>query len=542
MSEETTFWAEQYADKVAKREKFTYLDRKIPAPKKWSVKSSSSLSGVLHIGRLSDVIRGEAVYRALKEIGFPAEFIYVTEDMDPLRSVPEGVPKDFINYIGHPVSDIPDPEGNFKSYAEKFTNEFLEVFTSFLEFEPKVHSMRDEYGKGNFTDSIITLVENADKARAIIEKVQGNSPKSWSPWKPICDKCGQLQTTDITGFENGKISYACRDYSFEKHTAKGCGYEGNSDLKKANGKLVWKSEWAAQWKRWNVCAEGAGKEYNAPNSSFFVNAKICEEILDFPRPLPVFYEHLLIGGRKMSASVGNVVYPAEWKEVSRPETLKLLYMKRIDKSRSFSWTDIPLLESELDSVAKAHFSKEGGKQTPQNKSLYTYSRIKGREIVEVPADYALVSALVQLFPDEKGVLGILKDMAHLTGKENREELSSLRERISFARAWVEKYLPAEQKLSFAEKIPEEANELILEAKPALIKLAEQLPKAESAEDAQNAVFESAKETGVSPRAFFKLLYFSLIGRERGPKMGSLIIALGKEKSLKRIKELADFKA
>ena len=98
--EESLFWADQIARKIIERKKFFFTEEKTPKLKNWAVKSSSSLSGVLHIGRLSDLIRSEAVFRALKEQGFPSEFIYVTEDMDPLRKIPKGVPSNFEKYIG----------------------------------------------------------------------------------------------------------------------------------------------------------------------------------------------------------------------------------------------------------------------------------------------------------------------------------------------------------------------------------------------------------------------------------------------------------
>jgi lysyl-tRNA synthetase class 1 len=337
---EWIFWADEIAQKIINRKKFHFTEEKIPKIKKWSVKSSSSLSGVLHIGRLSDIIRGEAEARALEEKGQKVDFIYVTEDMDPLRKIPKGVPENFEEFIGFPVSDVPDPKGCHKSYAEHFTAEFLDVFKDFLLIEPEVYSMRKEYKKGNFTESAIKLVKNSEKVKEIIERVQGSKTKdNWSVWKPICEKCGNLQTTAITKVEKTKIQYKCIDYAFEKFTAKGCGHEGVSDLKKANGKLVWKSEWAAQWKRWNVCSEGAGKEYESKNSAFWVNAEIAEKVLGFPFPEPIFYEHLIIGGVKMSASIGNVIYPSDWLKVSRPETLKYLYMKRLMKTRSFEWKD-----------------------------------------------------------------------------------------------------------------------------------------------------------------------------------------------------------
>jgi lysyl-tRNA synthetase class 1 len=43
---------------------------------------------------------------------------------------------------------------------------------------------------------------------------------------------------------------------------------------------------------------------------------------------------------------------------------------------------------------------------------------------------------------------------------------------------------------------------------------------------QTAIFSKAKENGVEPKNFFKLIYTILIDSERGPKLGSYIVDLG----------------
>ncbi len=180
--EHIKFWADSLAEKITKREKVNFKKQPKKKKKKWTVKCSSSLSGVLHIGRLSDVIRGEAAYRSLKEIGFPAELIYVTEDMDPLRSIPKGVPKSFEQYIGFSVSDVPDPDGCHSSYSNHFKSFFLSTFEQFLEYDLTVYSMRDEYKKGSFTEAISILVKNTDKVREIINKFKEQPlGKDWTP-------------------------------------------------------------------------------------------------------------------------------------------------------------------------------------------------------------------------------------------------------------------------------------------------------------------------------------------------------------------------
>jgi len=527
MAEDHVFWAEKIASEVKNRKKFRFTDASLPKPKSWAVKSSSSLSGVLHIGRLSDLIRSEAVSRALEKQGFKQDFIYVTEDMDPLRKVPKGIPNSFEEYIGMPVSDVPDPFGCHKSYAEHFVSAFFEVLENFLFLKPKLLSMREEYKKGLFKDSAKTLLENTEKVRNIIESKQDSKlDQNWSPWKPICEKCGKIQTTALTGVDNLKVSYKCQDYAFEKHLAKGCGFEGQSDLGKGNGKLVWKSEWAAQWKVWAVCSEGAGKEYESKNSAFWVNAEICEKVLNFPMPAPIFYEHLMIDGKKMSASLGNVVYPKDWKEVARPEALKYLYMKRINKARSFSWAEVPSLELELDRAVSSGTSQ-----------LVPYSTIKGRNLVPMPVDYSTIAALVPLFKDDKVLLEKISSAGLLPAKLSAGQKSSLKERIAMARTWVEKHAPEGFKLVFLKSLSAEIKKSMDAGAGKLLPvLAEKLASLDSADSIQQEIFETAKASNVKPKQLFKAIYLALTGKESGPRAGLLILAFGKENCLGRFKE------
>ena len=79
-------------------------------------------SGLPHIGSLSDAARSFAVTLALKEQGFNSELIAFADDKDGLRKVPFGMPKPLKEYLGHPVTDIPDLNDCHKSYGEHMTS------------------------------------------------------------------------------------------------------------------------------------------------------------------------------------------------------------------------------------------------------------------------------------------------------------------------------------------------------------------------------------------------------------------------------------
>ncbi len=527
MNEKSTFWADSIAKEITERKRYRYLNKEIEQPKIFIVKSSASISGVLHIGRLSDTIRGEVVVKSLKDLNYNAKLIWVAEDMDPLRKIPSGVPESYKEYIGMPVSDVPDPWGCHKTYAEHHKEEYFKVLHEFLMFDVEKYSMREEYKKGNFNKFIKLLLEKIELLKKIQNKYRKNPlPEGWSPFIPICENCGKIITPRVIEIENGKIHYICKDYSFEKYTAKGCNYEGFADPMKGNGKLMWKSEWAAQWVRWNVCAEGAGKEYQVPGSAFWINAEIVEKIFDYPSPVPIFYEHLLIDDQKMSASIGNVVYPKQWLEVARPEVLRYIYCKKIMKTRSFSWKNLPLIYDEFDECAKVyHGIKKGGNEKEEKhlKRLYEMSQTKGI-LPYIPVSYSYSSLIGQIFKDEKEIINSLRRTGHW-----KEELKKyILERVKHATTWAKKYAPEEYKIKINDQVDKKVIEKLSEkCKNTLKELGEELVnlKEENEEKIKELFQEIIKKHEINAREFFQGFYLSIMNKERGPRASTLIISL-----------------
>jgi lysyl-tRNA synthetase class 1 len=435
--EDTLFWADQKAKEILERRRFRYVEREIEPFDEYVVKTSASISGVLHIGRLSDSIRGEAVCRALLDRGVEAKLIWVAEDMDPLRKVPRGVPGELEEHIGAPVTSVPDPWGCHSSFAEHHVSEYFEVLEDFLSLDFERYSMREEYRRGSFRPFISRMFERIDEVRRIQGKYR-ELPDNWSPWVPICRECGKIITPRVVGFEGRRLVYRCEDYTFEGSLARGCGYEGEADPLRDEGKLLWKGEWAAQWARWRGASEGAGKEYVVPTSAWWVNAELSERVLEFPMPVPIFYEHLMIDGRKMSASLGNVVYPREWLEVAPPQLLRFFYNKKLMKTRSFSWSYLPNLYDDYDRHAREYFSpKEEGRRGRHMRRLYEISQLGSPE-PPVGVSFSHLAALARVFSRVEDILESLKRSGHEV--EPRELLER---RARHAMAWVAKHASEE---------------------------------------------------------------------------------------------------
>ncbi len=60
---------------------------------------------------------------------------------------------------------------------------------------------------------------------------------------------------------------------------------------------------------------------------------------------------------------------------------------------------------------------------------------------------------------------------------------------------------------------------------------------EDAEAVQALVFDVARAHEAEPRVLFRAIYRGLIGQDRGPRLGSFLLALGQAESAKALRGL-----
>ena len=86
--------------------------------------SGISPSGTIHLGNLRELITVHLVCEELRARGHDVEHIHSWDDFDRFRKVPVGVPDSFAQHVGKPICDIPDPGGEYDSYASRHIAEF----------------------------------------------------------------------------------------------------------------------------------------------------------------------------------------------------------------------------------------------------------------------------------------------------------------------------------------------------------------------------------------------------------------------------------
>jgi lysyl-tRNA synthetase class 1 len=510
-------WYDKMARRVVNREQ--KLGRSLD---KVRTEMGLGASGFPHIGSLGDAARSYAVTLALKEMGFNSEMVAFCDDKDGLRKVPVGLPASLNKYLCFPVSSIPDPFGCHESYGKHMSSLLLDSLDK-CGIQYHYFSAKEVYDKGLLLDEIRTILMNAEKVGEIVkEEVGQDRYTEVLPFFPVCENCGRIYTTKAYKFEpkTDNVLYKCEGLEIRGEFVAGCGHESEADINKGEGKLTWKSEFAARWKALDIRFEAYGKDIA---DSVKINDRICREVLCFEPPSHAKYEMFLDkGGKKISKSAGNVFTPQVWFRYGSPQSLLLLMLKRFVGTRTISVSDIPFYMNEFDELEDVYFGKKpvAERDSAKLKGLYEYCRVMNPPAKpETHVPYNLLAFLAKMAPKDclnEFLSEKLQSYRYL--QRNQQVDDDLAKRIEYVVNWVQDF----------EEIKETAINLTENEKAAFTKLIKVLESVDESDEVQNAIFNVAKTSGLKPSAFFRTLYLILLGAPQGPRMGPYILAMGKQ--------------
>jgi lysyl-tRNA synthetase class 1 len=516
-------WLDRVADEVISREK--KLGRSLTLIR---VESGIAASGTPHIGNVGDAIRSYGVKMALESAGFRSELIAFSDDFDGLRRVPAGYPEWLKDYLAHPVSKIPDPFGCHESYGAH-AGALLRESLDRLGIHYTFISGAEAYREGLLNEQIKRILENSQVIGKKIREMVGQTKyEQVLPYTPVCKNCGRIYTTHVYSYDpkTATVSYTCENTELGHGSQEGCGHRGTAKVTDGEGKLAWKSEFAARWAALDIRFEAIGKEIA---DSVRVNDWICENILNFPPPLHVRYELFQDKtGRKISKSTGNLVTPQEWLNCASPESLRLLMFKRIVGARNISLDDVPTYMDEFDDLEDYYFSEKRDENTLKDarlRGLYEYSSLlnhpkKKRD--HVP--YRLLAQLASLAPEGRVEEYVVKRL--ISYGMVRATSEDLLKRIWWAFNWAKREGAAVQ-------TPREFAGPVAKS---LAEFAERVADSRSGEEVQGFAFEVIKKYGLKATDFFPAIYSVLVGSERGPRLGPYVIDVGAEQVAQRIRE------
>ncbi|MDB9517113.1 lysine--tRNA ligase [Roseofilum reptotaenium CS-1145] len=506
------------------------------------VNDSKTPSGRVHVGSLRGVIIHDVIYRALKQAQKLVKFLYGVDDYDALDTVPKYLNQEhFKPYLGYPLCNVPSPEETASDYAKYFMGEFLQVF-EYLGVQPKVYYLRDLYRTGQLNPYIDTFLNNADLIRQAYEQVsKAKRPDDWYPFQVVCENCGKIATTVVSDYNGEQVFYTCKPDSTD--WVEGCGYSGWVSPFDGNGKLPWKVEWVAKWDILGVTIELAGKDHSQKGGSRDVANAICRKVLKKQPPFHSPYEFILVNGTKMSSSKGVGSSARDMAGLLPAELLRFLMLRTPPKTVinfAPNYETTTRLFRDYDTlIAKYQEWQSTGEEGELPKDLMSllYAQLDSKIEPYQPFELSTLISLLQI-PGLEIEAEIQKRMSSLTDRDWAE----IRKRIAVGKKWLEDYADEEEKLViYWDEIPEGASQLSEEQKTYLNQLVVNLEKLESweAEELQTLIFSTTKELLIKPNLAFPAIYQSFLGKERGPKAGSLLSYLDRKFVVERLKAVLD---
>lgn len=509
-----------------------------PDAKTITVAAGITPSGVVHVGNFREVITVDLVARALRDRGAQVRFIYSWDDFDVLRKVPENMPQPEMlrANLRRSISAVPDPHGEHDSYATHNIAEF-ERSLGPLGIRPEFIRQSQRYRAGVYADGIRKALAQAADIRAILNAVRDKTTANtrleddWLPLSGFCDRCGR-DTLDFTVTGEWTVHYTCTS----------CQHAAAVDLRQGgNIKLPWRIDWPMRWAHEGVCFEPGGKDHSTAGGSFDTAKDIVRVVYGWRAPEYVGYDFVRIKGRagKISSSKGDVVTVTDCLEVYEPELLRYLfvsYRPNTEFQISFDLDVVNLYEG-YDRARRIAHGVEPAKdpkarllaQRALQLASIDHRRIAEGDAIPFVPGFRHLSMTLQIFEGD-----LDKTVQHYidAGQIHTDEERRLtRQRARCAWNWLRDFSPDE----FRYKVRGMAvrRELSSEQATCLGRLTGALRGRDAVtEDELVPTMKTLCEgTGLDNKTFLPVVYDLLIGREKGPKLTTLVTAIGPARAL-----------
>ncbi len=536
-------WSERLAEEVQERVAAAGASGPIVCA------SGISPSGPIHMGNLREVFTTHLVAEALRARGHEVVHLHSWDDYDRFRKVPAGVDPSFQQYVGMPLARVPDPwDPDAGSYAEHWMDEFTSALRELgIELFEVRQSAR--YPAGDYNAS----VRRAMDARELIfdtlaaQQTSGRHDKpleerrrEYFPFKPFCETCGR-DDTSVTAWDGSIATYRCRH-----------GHAGEMSLADGatiSGKLVWKVDWPMRWAYEGVAFEPAGEDHHAPTGSFTVGSTLVREVFGGEPPSSAVYSFVSLAGMggKMSGSAGAAPIPETALQVLEPAIVRWLYIRRLP-SQSFaidlSAKGVQKLYDEWDRFVAGALAPEAGAADAAMHRLAVQTSAGEVASARRRVSFRLLAAAADLTQGNRAQIGRIVAQ-HLDEPIESVDalLAELEPRLSCAIAYVELLDPEQRTTVRSGFDPATWDGLGESAREGVRTLARELGDAWTLEGLTALVYAIPKvmlglprdappnpELKVAQRAFFKALYQLLVASDTGPRLPTLMLSIGPERT------------
>lgn len=507
------------------------------------VASGASPSGPVHLGKFREVLTPHFVGEELRRRGFEVRHLHSWDDYDRFRRVPVDIDASFEEHIGRPLSAVPDPWGEYESYAERWRAPLRPAMAQ-MGIEIDEISQTEMYQAGSYRAQIRTAIDRRDEIEAVLSrhrtKQTDDAPASDAeeegstgvgdlarfPYKPYCRRCGR-DTVRLTSWEDPVLSYECEV----------CSYSGSTNVDTDNdGKLVWKVDWPMRWAYEGVDFEPGGIDHATPGSSYTVGKELVR-IYGAEAPAFVSYNFVGFAGQvKMSSSKGGVPVPAEALQILEAPILRWLYVRRQPK-QAFDidfGPDVVRLYDEWDALGrKAADPEKRDAQVLAHERASATSTAGRLRTPEVTVPFRLLSSVADV------TNGDAAQISRIVGAS----VEDLEPRLSRAWNWMRDFVPESDRTTVRTEPDAERLAALTEGEQLwLAQLLERLPDDLELEATTTLIYGVPKlargmglddpptdEVKADQKEFFRLLYNLLVDADRGPRLPTLILALGTDR-------------
>ena len=522
-------WADQAAAKTLAAH---------PHARVTTVAAGITPSGVVHVGNFREVMTVDLVARALRDRGAAVRFIYSWDDFDVFRKVPGGMPKPELlaTHLGRSIVDVPDPFDEHDSYASHHIAAFERSLPP-MGIRPEFIRQSRRYRAGEYAEGIHKALQQAATIREILNRVREETTASsrldddWLPLYGFCDECGR-----------DKLVFAVTGERTVRYTCERCGHAREVDLREGgNLKLPWRVDWPMRWAHEGVCFEPGGKDHSTAGGSFDTAKDIVREVYGGSAPEYVGYDFVRIKGRagKISSSKGEVVTVSDCLEVYEPEVLRWIfvsYRPNTEFQISFDLDVVTLYEA-YDRVRRTAYGLEETKdehkrlvaQRALDLSSVTPHRVLPGEAMPFIPGFRHLSMILQIFEgDLERTVQHYVDAGLLAGDAGRERCL---QRARCVRNWVEKFAPDDFRYTI--RTAAKTRALSPDEATALRRLVEVLrARPDVDEDGLVPTMKTLCEgTALDNKSFLPVVYDLLIGRDKGPKLTTLVTVMGTRRAL-----------
>ena len=502
-------WPFEEARKILQR-----LGNKVPEKGFVLFETGYGPSGLPHIGTFGEVARTSMVRYAFEQLSdIPTKLYAFSDDMDALRKVPTNVPNQEMlqQYLGHPLSSIPDPFGKYNSFSEH-NNNMLQKFLDSYGFNYEFKSSTEMYKSGVFDEKLIRILENYDKIMAIMLPTLGEERrKTYSPIMPISPSTGEVLQVPLLNVNPSKGTIAFKDVD---------GREVEQSILSGNAKLQWKADWAMRWAAFDVDYEMSGKDLL---DSVRLSSKITTKLGGRP-PVGLSYELFVDEqGRKISKSIGNGISIDEWLRYANPESLALFMYKKPTSQKKLHFDVIPKHVEEYYQYLGASRT-QSDLQSLNNPVRYIH-REKDLPNERLPMSYNLLLNLASVANavSKEELWNYISSYNNALSPENSPALDQI---AGYAINYYQDFVKPQKQY----RIPTEFEKAVLnEISDGLTVIQTQQ---QSEKDIETLVYDIGKKHYGQEKLkdYFKMLYETMLGQQEGPRMGTFIAVYGIDKT------------